>query len=55
MQHKVRLRLGEILCQLGFITPDQLEEALQIQQSTRELLGQILQRLGYITSEQRRL
>lgn len=52
MQHKNRLRLGEILCQLGFLTTEQLEEALQIQQSSRELLGQILQRLGYVTSEQ---
>ncbi|MCS7310809.1 MAG: ATPase, T2SS/T4P/T4SS family, partial [Armatimonadetes bacterium] len=49
---RTRLRLGEILCHLGYITPGQLEEALQIQQDTRELLGQILQRLGYVTSEQ---
>lgn len=47
-----RLRIGEILVQLGYITSEQLDEALQIQQSTRELLGEILQRLGYITSEQ---
>lgn len=47
-----RLRIGEILLQLGYITPEQLEEALQIQQSTRELLGEVLQRLGYITPEQ---
>ncbi|MCS6831724.1 MAG: ATPase, T2SS/T4P/T4SS family [bacterium] len=47
-----RLRIGEILAQLGYITQEQLEEALRIQQSTRELLGEVLQRLGYITAEQ---
>ncbi|MGC8784727.1 MAG: GspE/PulE family protein [Armatimonadota bacterium] len=50
--HKTRLRIGEILLQMGYITQEQLEEALQQQQSTRELLGEILIRLGYITSEQ---
>jgi len=29
--HKTRLRLGEILLQLGFITGEQLEQALNIQ------------------------
>ncbi len=50
--HKGRLRIGEILIQLGYITPEQLNEALRIQQSTQELLGQILRRLGYINGEQ---
>lgn len=47
-----RLRIGEILVQMGYVTPDQMEEALQIQRSTRELVGEILIRLGYITREQ---
>ena len=50
--HKTRLRLGEILLQLGFITGEQLEQALNIQKETQELLGQILMRLGYINSDQ---
>jgi type IV pilus assembly protein PilB len=50
--HKTRLRIGEILLQLGFITGEQLEQALNIQKETQELLGQILMRLGYINSDQ---
>jgi type IV pilus assembly protein PilB len=50
--HKARLRIGEILLQLGFITAEQLEQALQIQRETHNLLGQILIRLGYINSDQ---
>jgi type IV pilus assembly protein PilB len=50
--HKARLRIGEILLQLGFITAEQLEQALQIQRETHDLLGQILIRLGYINSDQ---
>jgi type IV pilus assembly protein PilB len=49
---KTRFRLGKILQQLGYITEQQLEEALQIQQSSYELIGAILMRLGYITSDQ---
>jgi type IV pilus assembly protein PilB len=49
---KTRLRIGEILLQLGFITGEQLEQALNIQKETQELLGQILMRLGYINSDQ---
>ncbi|GIV14642.1 MAG: type II secretion system protein E [Armatimonadota bacterium] len=50
--HKARLRIGEILLQMGYITQEQLQEALELQRSTRELLGEVLIRLGYITSEQ---
>jgi type IV pilus assembly protein PilB len=50
--HKARLRIGEILLQMGYITQEQLEEALERQKSSRELLGEALIRLGYINSEQ---
>lgn len=47
-----RRKLGEILIDLGYITPEQLEEALQEQQQNGGLLGQVLLRLGYINADQ---
>lgn len=47
-----RRKLGQILIDLGYITDQQLEEALHQQQSTGELIGQVLIRLGYIDTEQ---
>jgi type II secretion system protein E len=45
-------RLGEILIARGQITPEQLEEALELQKQSGELIGQILIRLGYVTENE---
>lgn len=44
-------RLGEWLIQRNKVTPEQLEEALLIQQQHGGRLGEILMELGYITEE----
>lgn len=44
-------RLGEILIARRLITPQQLEQALSQQRSTKEFLGAILIRMGLIRSE----
>lgn len=44
-------RLGEWLVQMGRITPQQLQEALEIQRTTGKRLGETLVELGYITRE----
>lgn len=47
-----RERLGDMLVRTGKITPQQLQQALQIQRSNGgQPLGQILIQLGYITRE----
>lgn len=48
---KFKGRIGEILCQLGIITPSQLEEALEKQKTEGGKLGEILISLGYVTEE----
>ncbi|MBX5436373.1 MAG: Flp pilus assembly complex ATPase component TadA [Alicyclobacillaceae bacterium] len=45
-------RLGDILEAAGVITPDQLQQALRIQERTRERLGDILIQQGMITERQ---
>jgi len=46
-----RRKLGEILVDLGYISPAQLEEALQEQQRTGGLIGEVLLRLGYVNAD----
>ena len=44
------IRLGDLLIELGYITPDQLTAALAYQKEHREKrVGQILIELGFIT------
>lgn len=43
--------LGELLVERRVITPEQLAEALAIQQRQGGLLGQLLVRLGYVEEE----
>ena len=52
----VRKRIGEALVEKGWISPEQRDEALQIQQGQsedeRKKLGEILVDLGYVTEQQ---
>lgn len=46
-----RPKLGELLVELGYLTKDQLEAALEEQARTGDLLGQVLLRRGYLREE----
>jgi type IV pilus assembly protein PilB len=48
-----RRRIGEIMVDEGFITPEQLEHALKEQKKGTERLGETVVRLGYIVRVQR--
>lgn len=49
----VRLRIGEVLTEKGYVTEKQVEEALQYQKEHRDLrLGQIFLQLGFATEKQ---
>lgn len=50
-----RIKVGEVLLQKGLITPDQLQEALVTQRSSRQKLGEVLVQQGVITAWQVRL
>ena len=48
-----RKRIGQILCEKGYLKQSQLEQALAEQKKGKyRQLGQILLELGYITTEQ---
>jgi type IV pilus assembly protein PilB len=47
-----RLTLGHLLIRNGIVTPEQVEEALEIQKTSGEKLGTILVGKGYCTEEQ---
>lgn len=51
-KHKKRLYLGELLVNLGALTPDELNRVLDIQKFERKKLGTILIESGYITEPQ---
>lgn len=47
------IRLGDVLIEFGYITPDQLNTALSYQKEHRDLrVGQALQELGYVNERQ---
>ena len=48
-----RRRIGEIMVDEGFITEDQLEQALRDQKKGVERLGETVMRLAFITRIQR--
>jgi len=48
-KHKKRLYLGELLVNLGHLTQDEVENALQLQKIERKKLGVILVENGYLT------
>ncbi len=45
-------RIGDILVELGYLSQDQLQKALQESKRTGVMLGEVLTRLGWITEEQ---
>ena len=47
--HQKRIALGELLTNLGLVTPEQVREALQEQKVTRKKIGQILVEKGFLT------
>jgi len=55
---QLKKRFGDIAVEKGFITEDQLAEALEVQQENdvngwdRRLIGSVLYRLGHMTIEQ---
>ncbi len=51
MKKVIQKQLGELLIVSKMITPQQLEEALKIQNISGELIGQILVDLGHTTEE----
>ena len=48
---RIQKLLGEILVEKGFATRKQVEEALKVQEATKEFLGAILLRRGYVKEE----
>lgn len=44
-----RRRIGELLVEEGYLTVEQLEEALRVQEKKRDRIGSILIDLGYLT------
>lgn len=51
------LRLGQVLIETGYLTEQQLEEALEFQKnsSTKKMIGDVLVEMGFITEEDRLL
>lgn len=50
---KTNLRIGEILIELGYVTEEQLQQALVYQKDHRDKrVGQLLQEMGFITQSQ---
>jgi hypothetical protein len=47
-----RKRLGDFLLEAGMITPEQLQEVMELQRETKERLGELLVRKGYVTEQQ---
>src|SRR5262249_21927385 len=52
MSQPTKRRLGEILVERGFVTPDQLREALRSQYKEGKRLGEILIEMGALTADE---
>ena len=52
MSQPEKRRLGEILVERGFVTPDQLREALRAQYQEGKRLGEILLEMGAVTADE---
>jgi AraC-like DNA-binding protein len=46
------IRIGELLIRAGFLSQTDLEEALEIAQTTDQRIGQVLLRSGFLTTQQ---
>jgi hypothetical protein len=46
------IRIGELLVQAGMLSPDDLDDALEIAQDSRQLIGRVLIMSGFITDHQ---
>jgi murein DD-endopeptidase MepM/ murein hydrolase activator NlpD len=51
-QRPSKVRVGEVLIQKGYITPEDLTEALLLQDQTQQKLGEILVQKGLVTRQQ---
>ncbi|HCJ66706.1 MAG TPA: type II secretion system protein GspE, partial [Elusimicrobia bacterium] len=47
----LKKRLGDLLVDLGIISREQLQQALEVQRQTGGKLGRILIQLGFVTEE----
>ena len=47
-----RIRVGDLLVQKGYITEDQLSQALEEQREQKGKLGEVLISMGLVTEEQ---
>ena len=50
--YRARKRLGELLIETGYVTEDQVNQALELQKERDEKLGEILVKEGFISEEQ---
>ncbi|HWG55659.1 MAG TPA: hypothetical protein VNT58_03960 [Gaiellaceae bacterium] len=46
----IKRQLGRIMVEEGFVTPDQLAQALAVQRDTGRPLGQVLVELGFVSA-----
>jgi len=44
--------IGEVLCEMGLLTAEQVKQILEVQQQTRQKFGQIAVQMGLVTAEQ---
>ncbi len=47
-----RIRVGDLLVQKGYLTEDQLSQALEMQREQKGKLGEVLINMGFVTEEQ---
>ncbi|MCR4697144.1 MAG: Flp pilus assembly complex ATPase component TadA [Lachnospiraceae bacterium] len=47
-----RIRVGDLLVQKGYMTDDQLSQALEVQREKKGKLGEVLIEMGFVTEEQ---
>ena len=51
LQRRKQVRLGDLLIEFGFLTQEQLQQALAQQRMTKEPLGSVLMNLGFVTED----
>lgn len=48
------IRIGELLIRAGFVTPEDLDEALEIAKQSGQLIGRVLIMSGFLTEQRLR-